>query len=453
MSASAVAPTPHAGGSHRGAGRVVGIVAGSLLALVAGALATAGLAMVIVHFAARDDDGFINSPTRHYTTPAYALTLDGVQMGDMHGGAGDWAVDNLAGTVRVRAELDGAVPVFVGIARERDLDRYLRGVTRDEIVDFDHHAGIDTLRTYGDAVPGRPGAQRFWVASSEGTGAQTAQWKVTSGEWAVAVMRADGRRHVAADVRVGARIRWLPWIGAALLVVGATGFFGGVALIVLAGRENGSPQTVLAGSSMSAALTEDRPETTMPVRVEARLDEPLSRWLWLVKWVLAIPHMLVLIVLWPAALLAALAGIVAAIATGRYPRALFDFEVGVLRWSWRVGLYATSACTTDRYPPFSLQSDPDFPGDVDIPYPETVDRGRIGFQWLLAAPHWFILGAVASSGVLGALVLVALLWLLFTGRYPVDIYRLVIGINRWAIRTIAYAAGLRGEYPPFRIDR
>lgn len=211
-----------------------------------------------------------------------------------------------------------------------------------------------------------------------------------------------------------------------------------------------------------------QPGAGYPVRVQARLDPPLSRWLWLVKWLLAIPHYLVLIVLWLAFWIVTLIAFFAILITARYPRPLFDFNLGVLRWSWRVSYYTYAALGTDRYPPFTLSDAPGYPATLSVPYPDRLSRGLVLVKWwLLAFPHYLVLAVflggsytvassgetvVNSTGLLSLLVLFAAVALLFTGRYPSGIYDFVLGINRWTLRVLAYAALMTDTYPPFRLD-
>lgn len=214
--------------------------------------------------------------------------------------------------------------------------------------------------------------------------------------------------------------------------------------------------------------------STYPVHVDARPDPEAGRGLWLVKWLLALPHYVVLVFLWAAFLVLSVVAWFSILFTGRYPRGLFDFNVGVLRWSWRVAYYAYGALGTDRYPPFSLREDAHYPAGLSVDYPAHLSRGLALVKWwLLAVPHYLVLGFflgggffvvrgaatdepapwVLSGGLIGLLVLIAAVVLLFTGRYPRPIYDLVLGLNRWVIRVAAYAALMTDAYPPFRLDQ
>src|SRR5438270_5264402 len=204
-----------------------------------------------------------------------------------------------------------------------------------------------------------------------------------------------------------------------------------------------------------------------PLRLTGELSPQLSRGLWLVKWLLAIPHFVVLFFLWLAFGVVSVVGFFAILFTGRYPRGLFEFNVGVLRWSWRVGFYSYSALGTDRYPPFTLKDVPDYPARLEVEYPESLSRGLVLVKWwLLAIPHYLVIavfvgGAWAGSGVdrlygggglVGLLVLFAGAMLLFAGRYPTPLYDVVLGMNRWAFRVAAYGARMTDVHPPFGLD-
>jgi hypothetical protein len=208
-----------------------------------------------------------------------------------------------------------------------------------------------------------------------------------------------------------------------------------------------------------------------PVRIEGQRDTELSRWLWLVKWILAIPHYIVLFFLWIAFFVLTFIAFFAILFTGRYPRGMFDFNVGVLRWTWRVGFYSYAALGTDRYPPFTLDPVPDYPAALDVSYPESLSRGLVLVKWwLLAIPQYAIVAILAggfgfaawneerwawsySGGLIGLVVFFAGVALLFTRRYPHGMFDFVLGMDRWVARVVAYAGLMTDRYPPFRLEQ
>jgi hypothetical protein len=186
-----------------------------------------------------------------------------------------------------------------------------------------------------------------------------------------------------------------------------------------------------------------------------------------VKWLLSIPHYLVLIFLWTAFVVVSVIAFFAILFTGTYPKGLFEFNVGVLRWSWRVAYYSYGALGTDEYPPFTLDDAPSYPAQLDIAYPQRLSRRLVLVKWwLLAIPHYLVIAvfaggvtftvwavAIPFNGLISVLVLIAAIGLVFTGTYPRDIFNLVLGLNRWVFRVVAYAALMTDQYPPFRLDQ
>ncbi len=207
----------------------------------------------------------------------------------------------------------------------------------------------------------------------------------------------------------------------------------------------------------------DEEHRSYPLVLKGELAEPLSPALWLVKWLLAIPHFVILAFLFVAFALVTVIALFAILFTGRYPRGMFDFNVGVLRWAWRVGYYSYQALGTDRYPPFTLEPVADYPADLQVVYPERLSHGLVLVKWFLAIPHYAVLAALAGwgwqpsmehwpfAGLLWVLVLIVAVVLLFTGKYLKDVHRLIMGINRWSYRVAAYVGLMTDEYPPFRL--
>src|SRR5947209_19199031 len=353
---------------RRSTARVVSIVLGTLIGLIAlTVLATGGVA-TWANQTQRDHAGYFTTSTDRYSTGAYALTDESFDTD----GIPSWIHTHKVATVRIRATAEK--PVFVGIARQDAVSAYLGGVAHTRVTDFGADARYHAVA--GGAPAGLPAAQRIWAASASGTGTVTVTWPAQAGRWSAVVMNADGSRGVSADLQAGAKVKYLGWVAVALFIGGAL-LLAVAVLLVLLGTRGG-------GGARAPAGDEPEPEPGVyPLQLRGRLDEPLSRGLWIVKWILAIPHYIVLSFLWVAFVLLTVVAFFAILITGRYPRGIFDFNVGVLRWTWRVGFYSTHAIGTDRYPPFSLGPEPDYPATLDVAYPERLSRGLVPVEWWL----------------------------------------------------------------------
>lgn len=457
------------------------LVAGVVLTVLGLGLTGAGIALAVADASQRDgnyaytDVSELRSPGNAISTSP--LTLD---LGDDSTSTGGTGLNDL---ISVRLRATPVVPgqeVFLGIADADSVDTYLRDVPHSVFGRYPWKSGSgwgdsDRDRALRDVpgarTPAPPTEQGFWAQSTHGTGQQTLTVDLQSGNWVVVVMNADGSRPVWVDMQAGAHTELFGVPNPATLIAGLVGLLAGIPLILVGaaglGRDVDRGDDPRDASGAGPATGPD------PLRLTGHLDPGVSRGLWLVKWLLAIPHFVVLGVLTFAGLIVTVAAGVAILFTGRYPRAWFSFIAGAMRWHWRVGFYSYSALGTDRYPPFAL-GPADYPADLEVTYPERLSRGLVLVKWwLLAIPQLLIVGIITGSGVafnsartgdsgtdgsmgfslLGLLVLIAAVGLLFTGRYLPRLFDLIVGLNRWTYRVATYVLLLRDEYPPFRLDQ
>ncbi len=466
-------------------GRIIMIVFGALLALIGFGL-LAGSTAGVLTYATQRTDGFFRTGEVRLASATAAITSDQVDLESEPGDA-DWLIDRGAlGSVRLTIDPERSdTPIFAGIGPSADVSAYLEGVSHDVIRDFELSPDrVLYRRVPGESTPAPPGDQSIWVAQVTAEEADELTWEVESGDWTVVLMNADGSRGVDLDARLGIKVDWLLPALIGLLALGLVLLVGGAVLVILGSRGLAQPAEplpaqpaawpapVAPGAVPTVAAVETRsPVESYPLVLTGQLDASLSRGLWLVKWLLAIPHYIVLVFLWIAFAIVTVIAFFAILFTGRYPRGMFDFNVGVLRWSWRVGYYSYSALGTDRYPPFSLQPG-DYPAELTVRYPEQLSRGLVLIKWwLLAIPHYVVVTIFGGGwwlgwweptdarwaghrpGLIGVLVLFAAVAVLFTGRYPSTIFDLVLGLNRWVYRVVAYVTLMTDEYPPFRLDQ
>ncbi len=188
------------------------------------AIATAVIALALVIAGAlalsanllRDGDGYFTSPSETFTTGGYAIATSTGDVSD----APQWAFGDAGlDTVRVQAQSDR--PLFIGIARADELERYLNGIEHDEVSELTYRPfQIEYDHADGRAPRRAPADESFWVASAQGTGALALDWEPTAGDWRAVVMNADGSRGITAELEFGARSSLLWWTGAGLLAAG-----------------------------------------------------------------------------------------------------------------------------------------------------------------------------------------------------------------------------------------
>lgn len=432
--------------------RVVLLVVGSLVVFIGIGLMIGGGAILFVDRTYTDEAGFLTVDPIALHRDAFAITAPTTIEGDWL-----WWWRGPA-TIRVDARsADADRGIFIGVAAADAVAEYLSGTSYAEIraLRFDENPDrpFEYVDHIGTSAPAQPTLQPFWKASATGVGTQSMAWDLDPGDWVLVIMNADGSRVVDVAGSIGVKAPWLFNDGLTVLAIGVSVLALGLAIVLLVARR--TRQAPTAETVPSPAQTE---EGSFPIVFRALAGEPLSPALWLVKWLLLIPHYVVLAFLYVGFAASWFVSLFAILFTGRYPRSLFDYNVGVIRWTWRVGYYGYQALATDRYPPFTLRSG-GYPADIEVPYPERLAPGLALVKWwLLAIPHYVVLSFFQGGagryygGLVPILSLFAGVTLLFTGKYPESLRPLIVGMNRWTYRVLVYATLMTDAYPPFRLD-
>ncbi|MHA7155578.1 DUF4389 domain-containing protein [Arthrobacter sp. TMN-50] len=304
--------------------------------------------------------------------------------------------------------MDSREEIFIGIAPQDDVGEYLAGVNHTVLKDV----GFDPFRpVYRDvsasATPETLGSQQFWAASVSESGEQELTWNVAAGNWTVVGMNADATPGFSADLQAGFRSELIRPPGAAILIIGLVILVTGLPLLIAGAiglgrtRELRDQPPIVSPPDQPAGPpnmeTVGSAPAPYPVQLVGRFDPGVSRRMWLVKWFLAILHFFLLFFLWVAFAVISIVAWFAILITGRYPRPLFNFAVGVMRWNWRVAFYAYAAAGTDQFLPFTLART-NYPADVTVEYPAHLSRGLVLVRsWLLLIPHLLIVSVITGS--------------------------------------------------------
>ena len=212
--------------SSGGGGRTGLRIGGWILAVLGGLLVISAVALIIIHLTQRDNDGYYTSSTKNVVAPGYAVTAEGLHIGDLPSVATD-----VVGRVRVSARSNNGKALFVGIAPQSAVNAYLSGVAHSEVTDINDSTVIYKMHA-GRAPAGPPGRQGFWRSASSGSGQVIASWKVKGGTWAIVVMNASAVPLINADVSVGVKTNLLLWLGLGSLVVGLIAGAVGTAMLL-----------------------------------------------------------------------------------------------------------------------------------------------------------------------------------------------------------------------------
>jgi len=434
------------------AGRVFLLALGVVFVLIAAGLLAGGGALMWGEGALKDSEGFYTTRAIQLSRDSYAIVSEPAEIDLGPAWILDW---NKPVTVRVEASSNQpSKGLFIGIAERTAVSAYLRGVERDEIVELDiWKRRVDYLHHPGGPPPAAPASQAFWVASAHGPGTQTLKWDLEPGNWVLVLMNEDGSRGVDVAASLGVRVPLMPGIAIGLLVGGIAVLLAGGFMIAMAVRRTRRPEAQQGGSTpeypatlridyperaLNRLTTFFRPFTAIPILIVlGLLIGPAFIW-GDARWRFEAPGLAAFVVL-PTLLLI--------LFRQKYPRWWFDWNLALARFTARVAAYL--ALLTDVYP----STDEEQAVHLEIRYPDAkaeLNRWLPLVKWFLAIPHYIVLWFLDIAAIV--VVIIAWFAILFTGRYPRDLFDFVVGVFRWHLRVLAYAFLLTTDrYPPFRL--
>jgi hypothetical protein len=218
------------------AGRIVLLVFGIIFVLISFGLLVGGGVILAVDNGFKDSEGYYSTGMVPISAASTAIIS---QPADFEINTGWFFRSRSPLSIKIEAEnLDPSKPVFIGVARQSDLNSYINGLSYDEVTGFDVWPDhIEHIHYPGNAVAPAPADQKFWIASASGTGTQTLRWDVTSGTYSVIYMNADGTSPVHGDITLAAKIpQVVHSLGIGLLVGGIVLIVGGGVMIFFAIR-------------------------------------------------------------------------------------------------------------------------------------------------------------------------------------------------------------------------
>jgi len=221
------------------AGRIILIVAGTLLLVLGFGVAAVGGTLIVIHGTQRDGTGYYRSSTEIVYTSTSALTAR-LDLGSPRSG---FVPARPLGTVQIRAASTTGHPVFLGVGPAAAVDRWLAGVPHERAVGVRTDPfSLRTTMAEGTSTAPAPRTQTWWAASTSGSGQLTLTWPSQRGHWVVVLANADASPGVAARLSVGTNTDIVLTAGLVTGGIGLLAVIGGVLMIVAGARRLGAPR-------------------------------------------------------------------------------------------------------------------------------------------------------------------------------------------------------------------